>query len=72
VREAYPGDRRRLQIHVTPHAVDEVMHHITPLAEDVRSLAGTFTDEERRAIGRFLEELTAIIERHARDEGIDI
>lgn len=67
VREAYPGDRRRLQIHLTPHAVDEVMHHVMPLADDIRALAGTFTDEERRAIGRFLEGLTAIIERHAQD-----
>ena len=67
-RHPHPGDRRKLLLRVTPHAVEEVMRHVLPLADDVRALAGTFSDEERVAIGRFLEELTAIIERHAQRE----
>jgi len=65
VREPHPADRRRLEIHVTPHARDEVLRHILPLAADIRALAETFDSPQRDAIGRFLEELTAIVQRHA-------
>jgi DNA-binding MarR family transcriptional regulator len=67
-RHAHPGDRRKLLLSVTPHAVEEVMRHVLPLADDVRALAGTFDDGERAVIGRFLDDLTAIIERHAHGE----
>jgi DNA-binding MarR family transcriptional regulator len=65
VRQPHPADRRRLELHVTPHARDEVMRHILPLTADIRALADTFSAEERDAIGRFLEELAAIVQRHA-------
>ena len=67
-REPHPADRRRLEIHVTPHARDEVLRHILPLTADIRGLAETFDDGERAAIGRFLDELTAIVQRHADDD----
>jgi DNA-binding MarR family transcriptional regulator len=67
-RQPHPADRRKLLLAVTPHAREEVLRHVMPLAEDVRALANTFTEEERTAIGRFLEELTAIIDRHAEEE----
>jgi DNA-binding MarR family transcriptional regulator len=65
VRQPHPADRRRLELHVTPHARDEVLRHILPLSADIRALADTFSAEERDAIGRFLEELAAIVQRHA-------
>ena len=65
MREPHPADRRRLEIHVTDHARDEVLRHILPLTADIRALADTFDAEQRDAIGRFLEELTAIVRRHA-------
>ena len=68
VREPHPADRRRLEIHVTPHARDEVLRHILPLTADIRGLAETFDDGQRAAIGRFLDELTAIVQRHADDD----
>jgi DNA-binding MarR family transcriptional regulator len=64
-REPHPADRRRLEIHVTDHARDEVLRHILPLTADTRALADTFSVEQRDAIGRFLEELTAIVRHHA-------
>jgi DNA-binding MarR family transcriptional regulator len=64
-RRPHPDDRRRLLLAVTPHARQEVLRHVLPLADDVRALAQTFNDEERAAIGRFLDELTAIVDRHA-------
>jgi DNA-binding MarR family transcriptional regulator len=67
-RHPHPSDRRRLLVQVTPHAFDEVMQHVMPLAADVRAMAGTFTDGERAAIGSFLEGLNTIVERHAQDE----
>ena len=68
VREPFPGDRRRLQLHLTPHATDEVLHHVLPLAADVGVLAAAFSDDERAAIGRFLDGLIAVVERHAGEE----
>ena len=68
VREPFPGDRRRLQLHVTPHAVDEVLRHVRPLSADIAALTATFSDDERRAMARFLDGLTAIVERHAAED----
>jgi hypothetical protein len=48
--------------------VQEILHHVRPLADDIRALAATFSAGERAAIGRFLDELTAIVERHAAHE----
>jgi DNA-binding MarR family transcriptional regulator len=67
-RRPHPADRRKLLLTVTPHAREEVLRHITPLAQDIGALAGTFSEEERLAIGRFLEGLTAIVDRHAGDD----
>jgi DNA-binding MarR family transcriptional regulator len=67
-RRPHPTDRRKLLVQVTPHALHEVMQHVMPLAVDVQAMAGTFTDGERAAIGRFLEGLITVIERHAQDE----
>ena len=64
-REPHPADRRRLEIHVTDHARTEVLRHILPLTADIHALADTFDAEQRDTIGRFLEELTAIVQRHA-------
>jgi DNA-binding MarR family transcriptional regulator len=68
VREPFPGDRRRLQLHVTPHALDEVLRQVRPLAADIGVLTAAFSDPERLAIARFLAGLTAVVERHAREQ----
>lgn len=69
VRQPHPGDRRRLQLHMTDHARDEVMRHVRPLSNDVDALAAGFSGPERAVIARFLEGLTAIVERHAERGG---
>ena len=73
-RHPHPDDRRKLLLTVTPHARDEVLRHVMPLEQDIRALAGTFSEDERSAIARFLEGLTAIVARHAEgepgDEGV--
>jgi len=70
-RKPHLTDRRRLEIQVTPRARTEVLRHARPLAADISALAGTFDTGERVAIGRFLDELTAIVQRHA-DGGPDV
>jgi len=65
VREPHPGDRRRLRLQMTDHAVGEVMRHVRPLSDDIEALASGFTAPERAAIARFLAGLTAVVERHA-------
>ena len=64
-REPHPADRRRLEIHVTDHARQEVLRHIVPLSDDILELAATFDANERAAILRFLDGLTAVVQRHA-------
>jgi len=69
VREPDPSDRRRLKVHITPHATEELLGHVLPLSRDIESVADGFSADERLAIGRFLDELTAVVKRHAhRDE----
>lgn len=70
-RRPHPSDRRKLLVQVTPDALDEVMRHVMPLVQDIRALASGFSEEERATIGRYLEGLIAVIERHARDDGGD-
>ncbi len=65
VRELDPSDRRRLRVHITPQATEELLGHILPLARDIESIATGFSAGERRAIGRFLDELTTVIRDHA-------
>jgi len=64
-RAPHPGDRRRLEIHMTPLARDEVLRHISPLTADIRTLVDDLDDGERSAVLRFLNELTDIVLRHA-------
>ncbi|HUK77265.1 MAG TPA: MarR family transcriptional regulator, partial [Thermoleophilia bacterium] len=67
-REPHPADRRRLEVRVTDHARAEVLRHILPLNDDIVQLADTFAPNERAAILRFLDGLTAVVQRHADDE----
>ena len=67
VRAAHPTDRRRVLLERTQKAEKEVLREVLPLAADVRQLADGFTQSERDAIGSFLDQLIAIVERHAQD-----
>ena len=67
-RRPNPRDRRSSVIRVTQTGVEEAMRHLGPLAVGVRDLAAGLREEERAAAGRYVEGVTAEIERHAREE----
>jgi DNA-binding MarR family transcriptional regulator len=67
-RHPHPADRRKLLLTATPQAREEIMRHVTPLSDEIKTLATSFNDEERTVIGRYLAALTEIVERHARQD----
>jgi DNA-binding MarR family transcriptional regulator len=64
-RAPHPDDRRRVLLMRTAKADAELTDEIAPLATEILSLAENLNDEERRAVGRFLDGFIAIIEHTA-------
>ena len=64
-RERHPTDRRKILVHVTPHARDEVMQHLRPMTADVMAAAERLTEEQRRTVVTFFDELAQIVSKHA-------
>jgi DNA-binding MarR family transcriptional regulator len=65
VRGPHPSDRRRVVVVRTPKADEDLRRESETLAAAVTKLAAGPTEEERRVVGGFLQELTHIIERTA-------
>jgi DNA-binding MarR family transcriptional regulator len=65
VRAAHPSDRRRIVVTRTAKASDALASEAAPLAAEVRRLAERLSDEERRAVGKFLDGFIDIVERAA-------
>jgi DNA-binding MarR family transcriptional regulator len=65
VRTPHPSDRRMLLLHRTEEAAEELRRHIWPMAMDVMELTGRMSEDELDTVGRFLEGIIAILERHA-------
>ncbi len=65
VREAHPSDRRRVALRLTPAARDAARAHLRPMVAEIRDLAQQLSPDERRTVGRFVDDLTAIVLRHA-------
>ena len=64
-RAPHPSDRRRVVITRTRKADDDLTEEVAPMAMEILELAETLGDEERQAVGRFLDGFIAIIERTA-------
>ena len=64
-RTPHPSDRRRVVITRTQKADEDLTEEIAPMAMAILELAESLTDDERRAVGGFLEDFIAIIERTA-------
>lgn len=62
-----PTDRRSSLLRSTRGGIQEVVAQILPLASDIRELSGDFSEEERIAIGRFMEAATAIYTHHSQN-----
>jgi len=64
VRERHPSDRRKVVLRLTPHAHEEALLRLHPMATEIAEVAERLSPEERRTVGRFLEDLGAILRRH--------
>jgi DNA-binding MarR family transcriptional regulator len=61
-RAPHPSDRRRVVVTQTQKAFDDVAREIAPMAQKILELAESLGDEERQAVGRFLDGFIEIIE----------
>jgi DNA-binding MarR family transcriptional regulator len=62
-RETHPSDRRKLLVRLTPQARHKAHLHVLPMADEVVALAADLSDEERETVGRFLDDLVAVLRR---------
>ena len=66
-RAPHPTDRRRIMLKRTQKADDDLTEEIGPMALEILELAEGLSDEDRQAVGRFLDGFIAIIERTAEE-----
>ena len=64
VRDA--DDRRRIALEITDSAMAAGLQHFGGLQRDLVAAMADYSEEELAVVHRFLEEMTRVIERHAR------
>ena len=67
-RRPNPEDRRSSVVRPTAWGTEEVLRHLGPLGAELRRIACDLSEEERSAVGGYVEEVTAAIARHARGD----
>ena len=65
-RSRDPGDRRRVVLSASDTAMEAGRAFFGALQGDLTGAMARYTDEELAVVDRFLREMTAVIERHAR------
>jgi DNA-binding MarR family transcriptional regulator len=65
-RRPNPADRRSSVVIPVPEGIEEAGRHLRPVAAELLEKAAELTDEEREAVGRYLEAATEVFRRHAR------
>ena len=65
-RRPNPADRRSSVVLPVPEGLEEAGRHLRPVAAELLEKTAELTDEERAAVGRYLEVVTEIFRRHAR------
>ena len=65
VRAAHPSDRRKVIVTRTAEASEALAGEAAPLAGETGRLASSLRDDERRAVGSFLDAFITIVERAA-------
>ena len=63
-----PEDRRRVSLEMSDAAMAAGAEHFGGLQRDLTAAMGSYSDEELDVVRRFLEDMTAVIERHARSD----
>ena len=65
-RRPNPADRRSSVVQPVPDGLAEAGRHLVPVAADLLEATARLTEEERAAVGKYLEVATEIFRRHAR------
>ena len=65
-RRPNPADRRSSVVLPLPEGLEEAGRHLRPVAAELLEASSAFTEEERAAVGRYLETATEVFRRHAR------
>ena len=61
VREPHPTDRRRVMLHLTEGAHEAARREVRPMTETITELGRRLSPAERAAVGRYLDELVAVV-----------
>ena len=61
-----PQDRRRVSLEMSDSAMAAGAEHFGGLARDLVGAMAGYTDDELAVVHRWLEDMTAVIERHSR------
>jgi DNA-binding MarR family transcriptional regulator len=64
-RAAHASDRRRVVVTRTSKASADLAEEAAPVANQIHRLAERLSDEERQAVGEFLDSFISIVERAA-------
>ena len=65
-RRPNPADRRSSVVLPVPGGLEEAGRHLRPVAAELLEVTSGIAEEERVAIGRYLEAATEVFRRHAR------
>ncbi len=65
-RRPNPADRRSSVVLPLPEGLEDASRHLRPVAAELLEATAKLTDEERAAVGKYLEVVTEIFARHAR------
>ena len=65
-RRPNPADRRSSVVLPVPEGLQEAGRHLLPVAAELLETTSAYTEEERAAIGRYLESATEVFRRYAR------
>jgi DNA-binding MarR family transcriptional regulator len=65
-RRPNPAARRSSVVLPVPEGLEEAGRHFVPVAADLLEKTAELTDEEREAVGKYLEAATDVFRRHAR------
>lgn len=67
VREPHPGDRRRVVVRLTDGGRADTMAQLGPMVQEVVALVERLPQKDRTTVGRFLDELAALVADRPRD-----
>lgn len=64
-RGQHPSDRRKVALRLTSNAHEAARTQVRPMVAEIDDLAARLSPTERAVVGRFLDDLTALVHRAA-------